>query len=246
MRHRIATIVLGPILLLQGRRVRRTVRLLPEAAGPREGVSGSGPPLRLLVLGDSAAAGVGAPTQAEALAGQLVDALSESFQMRWKLIAHTGATTQTALELLQKIEGQAFDVVVTSLGVNDVTSGRSLDDWRCLQGELVALLRSKFRAQHVLLSGLPPMHRFPALPQPLRWYIGSRAKQFDSALEALANTISGCEFVKLAYTMDTQFMAADGFHPGPAIYALWGADVARRIWARRPVAEANGDRTIAS
>jgi hypothetical protein len=43
--------------------------------------------------------------------------------------------------------------------------------------------------------------------------------------------------VKLAYTMDTQFMAADGFHPGPAIYALWGADVARRIRARRPVAD---------
>jgi lysophospholipase L1-like esterase len=234
LRHRIATIALGPILLWQGRRVRRTVPLLPEPDGPREGVSGSGPPLRLLVLGDSAAAGVGAPTQAEALAGQLVDALSDSFQVRWKLIACTGATTQTALEYLQKIEGQAFDVVVTSLGVNDVTSGRSLDNWRRLQGELVALLRSKFRAQHVLLSGLPPMHKFPALPQPLRWYIGSRAKQFDSALEALANTGSGYEFVKLAYTMDTQYMAADGFHPGPAIYALWGADVARRIRARRP------------
>jgi lysophospholipase L1-like esterase len=237
LRHRIAAIVLGPILLLQGRRVRRTVPLLPEPEGPREGVSGSGPPLRLLVLGDSAAAGVGVPTQADALAGQLVAALSDSFQVRWSLIARTGATTQTALEQLQKIEAQAFDVVVTSLGVNDVTSGRSLIDWRCLQGELAALLRSKFQAQHVLLSGLPPMHKFPALPQPLRWYIGSRAKQFDSALEALANTGSGCEFVKLGYTMDTQLMAADGFHPGPTIYALWGADIARRIKARRSVAE---------
>jgi lysophospholipase L1-like esterase len=243
LRHRIATIALGPILLWQGRRVRRTVPLLPEPEGPREGVSGPGAALRLLVLGDSAAAGVGAPTQADALAGQLVDALSDSFQVRWKLIARTGATTQTALEHLRKIEGQAFDVVVTSLGVNDVTSGQSLDNWRRLQRELVALLHSKFRAQHVLLSGLPPMHKFPALPQPLRWYIGSRAKQFDSALEALANT--GCEFVKLAYTMDTQFMAADGFHPGPAIYALWGADIARRIRARRPVAETSCDRISA-
>jgi hypothetical protein len=34
------------------------------------------------------------------------------------------------------------------------------------------------------LSGLPPMHRFPALPQPLRWYIGSRARDFDRALAA--------------------------------------------------------------
>jgi len=238
LRHRLATIFIGPILLLQGRRVRRTVPLLPEAEGPREGVSGFGPPLRLLVLGDSAAAGVGAPTQADALAGQLVEALSASFQVRWKLIARTGTTTQTALEQLREIEGQAFDVVVTSLGVNDVTSGRPLDGWRCLQGELVELLRSKFRAQHVLLSGLPPMHKFPALPQPLRWYIGSRAKQFDSALEALARARPGCEFVKLAYAMDACDMAADGFHPGPAIYALWGVDAARRITARRLAAEA--------
>jgi lysophospholipase L1-like esterase len=93
----------------------------------------------------------------------------------------------------------------------------------------------------VLLSGLPPMHKFPALPQPLRWYIGNRAKQFDNALKALANTGSGCEFVKLGYTIDTQFMAADGFHPGPAIYALWGADVARRIRARRHAAQERGE-----
>ena len=244
MRHRIATIALGPILLWQGRRVRRTVPLLPEPGGPREGLSGNGAPLRLLVLGDSAAAGVGAATQADALAGQLVAALSDSFQVRWKLIAQTGATTQTVLEHLQKIEGQVFDVVVTSLGVNDVTSGRSLDGWRRLQGELVALLRSKFQAQHVLLSGLPPMHKFPALPQPLRWYIGSRAKQFDSALEALAANGSGSEFVKLSYTMDVQFMATDGFHPGPAIYALWGADIARRIKARRPAAEGRLERAL--
>jgi lysophospholipase L1-like esterase len=245
LRHRIATIALGPILLLQGRRVRRTVPLLPEPEGPREGVCGSGAPLRLLVLGDSAAAGVGALNQAGALTGQLADALGGSFQVRWKLIAQTGATTQAALDHLQKIEGQAFDVVVTSLGVNDVTAGCSLDRWRRVQGELVALLRSKFRTQHVLLSGLPPMHKFPALPQPLRWYLGSRARQFDRVLEALANTIPGCEFVKLAYTMDTQFMAVDGFHPGPAIYAMWGADIARRIRARWPVAKPSGDRTLA-
>jgi hypothetical protein len=30
------------------------------------------------------------------------------------------------------------------------------------------------------------MHRFPALPQPLRWYVGSRARDFDRALEELA------------------------------------------------------------
>jgi len=34
--------------------------------------------------------------------------------------------------------------------------------------------------------------------------------------------------------MAPEAMAADGFHPGPAIYRLWAAEVVRRIVARAP------------
>jgi lysophospholipase L1-like esterase len=119
--------------------------------------------------------------------------------------------------------------------VNDVTGRRSLDDWRRQQGQLVALLQDKFAARHILLSGLPPMHRFPALPQPLRWYVGSRAQDFDRALAGLAVDPARCEFVKPAYAMmDLRAMAEDGFHPGPEIYDLWAAELARRIIERLP------------
>ena len=89
------------------------------------------------------------------------------------------------------------------------------------------------RDSHILLSGLPPMHRFPALPQPLRWYIGGRARDFDRVLSSLAGNHASAEFVKLGYAMmDPRAMAADGFHPGPAIYGLWAAEAVRRIVAR--------------
>ena len=235
VRHALATIALAPVLLLQGRHVRRTVALLPEPAGLREGAAGSGPLLRLLVAGDSAAAGVGAHTQEDALSGHLVAGLMDSFHVKWKLLAFTGATTVDLLAHLEKLPAEDFDVVVTSLGVNDVTGRRSLADWRRQQKQLIALLADKFRARHILLSGLPPMHRFPALPQPLRWYVGSRAQDFDRALESLADHQARCEFVKLGYAMmEPQGMAADGFHPGPAIYGLWAAEVVRRIVARAP------------
>jgi len=235
MRHILSTVALAPVLLLQGRHVRRTVALLPEPGGSRDGADGRGPLLRLLVTGDSAAAGVGAQTQDEALTGRVVAGLQPSFHVRWKLLAFTGATTADMLERLQQAPAGDFDVVVTSLGVNDVTGRRSLTDWRRQQGQLIALLENKFRARHILLSGLPPMHRFPALPQPLRWYIGSRAQQFDSVLAGLAGNQARCEFVKLGYAMmDPQAMAADGFHPGPAIYAAWAAELVRRIVERMP------------
>jgi lysophospholipase L1-like esterase len=235
LRHAIATIALAPVLLAQGRHVRRTVVTLPEPVGAREGAGGDGPLLRLLVVGDSAAAGVGAQTQDDALTGRIVAGLTDTLHVKWKLLAFTGATTADLLAHLESRPAGDFDVVVTSLGVNDVTGRRSLADWRRQQKQLVALLENKFSARHILLSGLPPMHRFPALPQPLRWYVGRRAQDFDRALARLAERQSRCEFVKLSYAMmDLQSMAADGFHPGPAIYAAWAQELVRRILARMP------------
>lgn len=233
MAHRIATLVLGPLLFLQGRHVRRVTPRLPEAAGPRCGSAGEGPALRLLVLGDSAAAGVGAQTQAEALSGQLLTALSSHFHISWELLATTGHTTADALQTLQKTPATAFDIAVTSLGVNDVTALHSTRHWLAQQAALVALLREKFGVQHVLLSALPPMHRFPALPQPLRWYLGARALHFNRALADWAAGTDHCTFVAMEYPLLPGLVAEDGFHPGPPAYALWAEILAatiRRCW----------------
>lgn len=233
LRHLLATIALGPVLLAQGRHVRRAVPVLPEPDGPREGEAGSGKALRLLVLGDSAAAGVGARTQDEALSGQLAVALAPTFRLRWKLLAFTGATTADMLQRLRAEPAAQFDAVVTSLGVNDVTGRVSLAAWRRAQQELIAVLQSRFGVRHILLSGLPPMHRFPALPQPLRWYVGSRARDFDRVLARVAASRPGCEFLALGHEMmDASAMAGDGFHPGPPIYALWAREATRRIVQR--------------
>ena len=63
-------LVLLPLLIWQGGRLRTTMPRLPEADGPRTGLtSGPAPSLRLVILGDSSAAGVGVGRQDEALAG---------------------------------------------------------------------------------------------------------------------------------------------------------------------------------
>src|SRR5674476_203075 len=89
MKHKLTAISLAPLLILQGLYVRRVTPKLPEPLGKRSGVHGTGPPLRLLILGDSAAAGVGVSTQSQALSGQLVTLLGAEFQVFWKLIAQT-------------------------------------------------------------------------------------------------------------------------------------------------------------
>ena len=230
MRHKISTIALAPILFLQGKLVRKTTPQLPEAKGARKGTAGEGKyPLKLLVLGDSAAAGVGVDSQTNALSGQILINLSNQFTVHWELIASTGATTFKTIERLKKLPATKFDVVVTSLGVNDVTSGVSVKNWKKRQRTLIKLLREKFSATLIIISAVPPMHLFPALPQPLRWYLGAQAKRFNKELNILVETLNDCKYFEMDLPNEPSLMATDGFHPGPVLHALWGEFVARII-----------------
>ena len=115
MKYEFTTIVLAPFLIVQGLYVRCVTPKLPEPSGKRSGVYGSGPLLRLLIIGDSAAAGVGVSTQSQALSGQLVNALGAEFQVSWKLIAQTGHKAKDILAELTMASPETFDVVVTSI-----------------------------------------------------------------------------------------------------------------------------------
>ncbi|AYZ66900.1 SGNH/GDSL hydrolase family protein [Burkholderia multivorans] len=232
MGYQFATAALGPLLLAQGRHVRRVTPRLDEAAGPRSGVTGDGPPLRLLVLGDSAAAGVGVATQRDAFTGQLANALAPFRRVSWKLLARTGMTTQDLVDRLAAEPAEAFDAAVTSLGVNDVTAGVPPARWRAAQATLVELLATRFSVEHVILSAVPPMERFPALPQPLRWYLGLRAKRLNAMLAGWAATQPRCTFLPCAVPLEPHLMASDGFHPGAAACASWAAQAAAAVRQR--------------
>jgi len=239
-----ASVALAPLFAVQGRYVQRVALRLPEPPGPRAGCEGVGPELRVLIVGDSAAAGVGSASQDEALRGRLVADLAHTFRVSWALVARTGATTAGTARHLAGRPAEVFDVVVLSLGGNDVMRRRPLPRWLEDVGALAALLRARFAARHLLLSGLPPMHHFPAFPQPLRWYLGATARRFDRALARWAASQPDCEHVPLTFPTDVPtgvgLLAPDGLHPGPLLYQRWSDELARRIrarWASPPAVE---------
>jgi lysophospholipase L1-like esterase len=230
----IVAAILPGLLWLQGRWVRRRVPLLPEATGQRHGVFGAQPaaPLSLLIAGDSAAAGVGAEQQEQALLGSLLQELSENFEISYRLEARTGWKTSDLLAHLRELEPFPVDVAVLSLGVNDVTGGRTRRRFVAELEQLRLLLVDVYGCQTLLFSALPPMHRFPALPQPLRFVLGLRALAFSATLERYSLRTPGCRFVSAASAyraLPRTAMASDGFHPGPQIYRVWAQALAAHV-----------------
>lgn len=222
-----AKLALGPVLLPQARRVRRTALRLPEPAGPREGVIGQGDAqLRLLVVGDSSAAGVGVADQAQALALPLAKevAARTGGPVAWQLVAQTGVNASEAIELVQRSGVAAADVAVIVLGVNDVTSQTSAPRFVQQLERLVALLR----VRRAVFSGLPPMHLLTAMPQPLRWYLGNYARWLDSALRGWCAE-KGFGYCASDWSTDPGLLAEDGYHPGPSLYPRWAARLAAAV-----------------
>ncbi len=226
-------VMLGPVLWGQGKYVRKVTPRLPEPAGPREGVTGKGPTLRLLIAGDSAAAGVGAQSQDQALCGQLVQQLSQHFTVRWQLKALTGLDSPGLESMLQTVGAQPIDVVVLSIGVNDVPSLMPPGAWVQWQTRLAQGILARHTPKLLIHSAVPPMHGFTALPQPLRWFLGHWAIEMNRRLEQSLQGETRKFFRWPVHGVVSDGLASDGFHPGPLGYAAWATGLSEMIAERK-------------
>jgi GDSL-like Lipase/Acylhydrolase family len=226
-----AKLMLSPLLVAQALRTRARLPRLPEAKGRRHGAVGSGPTLRLLIAGDSSAAGVGVVSQREALAIPLTARLAEACRARveWRLVAQSGLTTAQTLHLLQREAPLHAEVAVIVTGVNDVVDQVPSHHAVSARESLANWLRNAAGVHHVVFAPLPPVHQFPGLPQPLRWVAGADARRHNGALARWAATRGDVSQVEMHMPVHRGVMAHDGFHPGEPVYRYCASTIAAHI-----------------
>jgi len=212
---------------------------LPEAFGARNGTSGTGPQLRLLVVGDSSAAGVGVETQQQALLGCLLDHLSPHCTIDYTLVAQTGARTRDAIGWLAQMPEGNYDVIVTALGVNDVTRLTSPQGFAAQQRVLLKRLTDIFNGKLIVVSDIPPIGQFPALPKPLRWVMGRHGDRLRTAMHLAVARHKNAIMLPFEFDLRPEQMASDGFHPGPDVYEAWAAAIAKAIKSHLPQLDAD-------
>jgi lysophospholipase L1-like esterase len=204
----IGVLAVSPFVAAQAVKVRKHTLRLPEAAGPRTGsVPGDGPPYRIGVVGDSTAAGVGAEQMTDSLAAHLARALARRTgrAVEWQVAARSGATVrEVADRLLPSL--RAADLAVVMVGVNDL---KGLTRTAVFERGLRDVL-ARVDAGQVMVAAMPPVDRFPSLPQPLRAVMGSRGRVLDRVMAKVA----GERHAPAGLPLEAAGMfAADGFHP---------------------------------
>ena len=84
-----------------------------------------------------------------------------------------------------------------------------------------------------LVTAVPPLAHFHALPQPLRGWFGLRAGLLDADLRRVA-TASGARHIAFDLPMQPRYLARDGYHPSAEGYALWAEGIARQALPLEP------------
>ncbi|MGP5134656.1 SGNH/GDSL hydrolase family protein [Psychrobacter cibarius] len=254
-------VLLAPIYLYQGRKIKRDTVRLPEPNGERHGrvqlndaieslKEAHKRTLNLMVVGDSAAAGVGSETQQEALVGNLIPVLTQQSAIQnqfdilnWSLQATTGHTSFDILRRLYVLTApsQPVDVMVLSVGVNDTTSKVSVDKWQQQIESIIAIAQRKFGVRELIFLSLPPMAQMPAIPAPLSNFVGAKASILDNTLQQVCAahdsvTYMATDFPRMiaehsnGTPIDIKVMfASDGFHPSSLMYGYWAQQLSELI-----------------
>jgi lysophospholipase L1-like esterase len=169
--------------------------------------------------------------QTQALAEPLARALADRLggAVAWRLMATTGHTAADALAALREAASVPADLLFTALGVNDAVGQTRPDDFLATLDAIHAEAQARCAVRCTLHSALPPMGRFPLLPQPLRWVMGRDAARLDGALARHVASRADRRHVPLppvpAGALDG-WVAEDGFHPGPRGYPVWAQALA--------------------
>lgn len=169
---------------------------------------------KLLILGESTAAGVGAKSTEETLANHFYRLFDQQHT-----IFNLGKNGIRAKELwpyfhrkLEKEQGEISGILLF-IGANDCFKLTSPSDFSLALQRLIEALKSKFNPDWFYLADIPPVQDFPAFPPVLKYYLKNQRKFLCQEMETLAASDPQIIFKKISLSLDSDFFCEDLVHP---------------------------------
>ncbi|HVF06918.1 MAG TPA: SGNH/GDSL hydrolase family protein [Frankiaceae bacterium] len=232
------TVAGGALLALEAYVASRREFLSADSAPPIRGEFGRAyaPPLRLAVLGDSTAAGVGVSAVEDTVAGRLARTVADTG--RFVTLDGLGVSGSRAGDLAPQVSRALMhkpDVAVVLIGANDATHVTDL-------GEVRDDVRSAVERLHaagvrVVVGTCPDMGSATAFLPPLRQIVAWQGRRVGAATREAA-VIGGAAVVDIGAETGPEFrrdpgryLSSDEFHPSADGYALWADALAPEVRA---------------
>ncbi len=209
-------------------------RRIPEATEPppvshdttwaADGVGTRRPPIRIVMLGDSTAAGYGAHRDRETPAAQIALGISEAARRPVHVtnVAVVGAQSAQLPAQVAALGRARPELAVIMVGANDVTA-------RTPPAVAVPHLAEAVRTLgemgcEVVVGTCPDLGTIRPLAQPLRAYARRLSRQMAraqtvAAVEAGGRTVSLGDLLGPLFMKDLGYFSEDLFHPSAAGYA---------------------------
>jgi lysophospholipase L1-like esterase len=218
----------GEAIAARGRRYAKpTMGLaLRTSMGPS-----SAPTLRLVLLGDSAAIGVGVEWLSDTVGGQLARMLAEGSPdtgQRHVLLSSVGVagsrSTDLATQVARALLGDKPDVAVVLIGANDATGLRAPEE--SADHLRAAVRRLREAGVEVVVGTCPDLGATRAIAPPLRQIAGLLGRRMAKAqakavIEAGGVVVDLGEETGAVFRADAGTLCYDGFHPSADGYRVW-------------------------
>jgi lysophospholipase L1-like esterase len=217
------------VLRVEAELAKRIVGSPLDGAPDDDGTYGYGPgePVRLVMLGDSTAAGMGATHREQTIGAIIAHGVAALSGRPVELtnVAVVGAESpQLGEQVVRALEQVPHpDVAVISIGANDVTHRN--DRTAAVRHLEMAVSRLRETGAEVVVATCPDLGAVEPLAQPLkllarRWSRDLAAAQTVAVVEAGGRAVSVGNLLGPSFRSEPKVMfSEDRFHPSPAGYA---------------------------
>ncbi|GAA2473232.1 SGNH/GDSL hydrolase family protein [Terrabacter carboxydivorans] len=217
------------VLRVEARMARRIVGQPFEGAPADSGTygSGSGAPLRFVVLGDSTGVGMGADHAHQTIGATIANGIA-AFSGRPVELTNVAVIGAESPGLDEQVERALSavpepDVAVVMIGANDVT--HRINTTVAVRHLEMTVRSLREAGAEVVVGTCPDLGAIEPVPQPLRllarrWSRDLAAAQTVAVVEAGGRAVSIGDLLSEAFSAEPHVMfSQDRFHPSPAGYA---------------------------
>ncbi len=230
-----------PIVLYQAIRVKKTVPKIAEAEKLDSITKNS--KHNILLLGESAFAGVGVKSNLQGISGKFAKYLKSYSKKKvsWQLFAKNGYTVNDINDkILTRLEAgiklKKVSLIVIGIGGNDAFQMNAPLVFTKNIKAMITILQNEFSGIPIVFANMPPVYEFPAFTRLMQFFLGGMVKLYRKELIKISNKFEGVYFyadrihfatwqAKAPEGTKIEELFSDGVHPSALAYQIWAKEL---------------------